>query len=66
METAAHTPGLAEALQTTYTPGPSTLPALRNVGFRPQDASITAGLTALLTRPEDRDAQASTCSPGSR
>ena len=58
METAANTPGLGEAMQTTYTPGPSTLPALRNVGFRPQDASITAGLTALLTRPEDRDAQA--------
>jgi excinuclease ABC subunit B len=58
METAANTPGLAEAMQSSYTPGPSSLPALRNVGFRPEGESITASLTALLTRPDERDDKA--------
>ena len=30
------------------------MPALRNVGFRPEDQSINAGLAAILTRPEER------------
>ena len=54
-ETAASTPGLSESFQASYTPGPSSLPALRNIGFRPEDQSITAGLTAILTRPEERN-----------
>ena len=41
-------------MQAAYRAGASTLPALRNVGFRPEDQSITAGLTAILTRPEER------------
>ena len=57
-ETAAATPGLAESFQSTYTPGPSSLPALRNIGFRPEGESLTASLTALLTRPEERDDKA--------
>ncbi len=57
-ETAASTPGLGESFQASYTPGPSSLPALRNIGFRPEDQSITAGLTAILTRPEERDQKA--------
>ncbi len=54
-ETAASTPGLGESMQAAYRASASTLPALRNVGFRPEDQSINAGLTAILTRPEERD-----------
>jgi excinuclease ABC subunit B len=56
-ETSSATPGLSEA-PARYIAGPSSLPALRSVAFRPEDQSITAGLTALLTRPEERDEKA--------
>ena len=56
-ETSSATPGLSEA-PARYVAGPSSLPALRSVAFRPEDQSITAGLTALLTRPEERDDKA--------
>ncbi|MBX9926128.1 MAG: excinuclease ABC subunit UvrB [Hyphomicrobiaceae bacterium] len=57
VETAAGTPGFGESLQSGYTPGPSTLPALRQSGPRPPmgGESITANLEALLTRPEQRN-----------
>jgi excinuclease ABC subunit B len=59
VETAAGTPGFGESMQTDYTPGPSTvpaLPALRQSGPRPPMGgdTITAALEALLTRPEQR------------
>ncbi len=41
-------------MQAAYRASASTLPALRNVGFRPEDQSINAGLAAILTRPEER------------
>jgi excinuclease ABC subunit B len=60
VETEAATPGLAEAQQIAYVPGPSSLPALRGAGSRPERGEpITAALDALLARPADRgpDAQ---------
>ncbi len=47
-------------MQTNYVPGPATLPALRQSGPRPNGESITASLTAILTRPEERDDMART------
>jgi excinuclease ABC subunit B len=56
VETEAGTPGFGEAIQTAYTPGPSTLPALRQSGPRPPAAgtSLTASLDAILARPTER------------
>ena len=60
--------GLGEAPQASFDAGSQStalssgdvLPALRNVAPRPEDFSPSAGLNALLTRPEERsvDAQA--------
>ncbi len=92
-ETAAGTPGFAEASQTTFTatgplleqpsvveklvalggvvpasqtaepdkpqqPQKSTLPALRQVKPRPEDFSPSAGLNALLAKPDERSDRA--------
>ncbi len=60
METAAGTPGFADA-QASYRPGPPTLPALRASGPLPPragDSSISDALNALLAKPAERGARA--------
>ena len=62
-ETAAGTPGFGEAPQAPFLPavGSSarpTLPALRSTSPRPEDFSPSAGLNALLARPEERSERA--------
>ena len=57
METAAQTPGLAEAPQAAFDSGQATeLPALRNQKLHPSTgpAGLTAYLDALLAKPEQR------------
>ncbi len=56
VETAAQTPGFGEAMQRDYTPGPSTLPALRAAGPRPPmgGEGLTDSLNALLAKPSER------------
>ena len=61
VETAAGTPGFGEPLQTSYIPGPSTLPALRTSGPLPPragDSSISDALNALLAKPAERSDRA--------
>jgi excinuclease ABC subunit B len=71
-ETAAGTPGFEEAPQAPFIPAATgaspgarsgsaalpTLPALRSVKPRPEDFSPSAGLNALLARPEERSERA--------
>ncbi|MGD9830137.1 MAG: excinuclease ABC subunit UvrB [Hyphomicrobiaceae bacterium] len=62
-ETAAGTPsvrGFGEAPQRPFDPDGAApaLPALRRTGIRPEDFHPSAGLNALLARPEERSATA--------
>ncbi len=62
-ETAAGTPGFAEAPQAPFLPAAAgstrpALPALRSTSPRPEDFSPSAGLNALLARPEERSERA--------
>jgi excinuclease ABC subunit B len=61
VETAAGTPGFGEAMQSSYIPGTSTLPALRTSGPLPPragDSSISDALNALLAKPAERSDRA--------
>ena len=59
-ETAAGTPGFGEAPQAAFDASGElgVLPALRRVAPRPEDFSPTAGLNAILARPEERSQSA--------